>query len=111
MTQQTKPVPVEDLQQWLDAMEGVDNTVMDLEIYANAGSGWVTLQDYVDQAITKIREALAQPEQEAAPIDMVLFCPACGMQHIDEPKQCDMGMGCKEASTCYALAHGPVARR
>lgn len=30
------------------------------------------------------REALAQPEQ---PIDMVLFCPKCGVQHIDGPEE------------------------
>lgn len=26
------------------------------------------------------------PTAQAAPIDMVLHCPACGLQHIDEPE-------------------------
>lgn len=40
------------------------------------------------------------------PIDMVLLCPECGAQHIDVPKACDMGVGCTEAGSCYAAAHG-----
>jgi len=30
--------------------------------------------------------APAQPAQQSEPIDMVLHCPKCGMQHIDEPE-------------------------
>lgn len=43
-------------------------------------------------AIARIEAALAAqhqepPQQEQAPIDMVLHCPACGMQHIDGPSE------------------------
>lgn len=44
------------------------------------------------------------------PIDMVLHCPACGLQHIDKPKACDMGVGCGEVGPCYAAAHGEPDR-
>ena len=38
----------------------------------------------VDDTIAILRSLDAQP---GAPIDMVLFCPACGMQHIDAPEE------------------------
>jgi hypothetical protein len=44
------------------------------------------------------------------PIDMVLYCPTCGMQHIDAPTNCDMGVGCEEVGICYAEAHGEPDR-
>jgi hypothetical protein len=54
---------------------------------------------------------VAKGETEpAAPIDMVLHCPACGQQHIDAPKDCDMGMGCEQAGVCYASAVGQPDR-
>lgn len=49
-------------------------------------------------------------ELPVKPIDMVLHCPACGMQHIDAPKPCDMGMGCEQAGVCYASAVGQPER-
>lgn len=45
-------------------------------------------------------------DAERPPIDIILHCPNCGMQHIDERKQCTMGVGCTEASACYANVHG-----
>lgn len=44
------------------------------------------------------------------PIDMVLHCPVCGEQHIDAPVACDMSVGCEEAGTCFAAAHGEPER-
>lgn len=37
-------------------------------------------------AWTAAREALSVQPAEPMPIDMVLYCPACGMQHVDEPE-------------------------
>ena len=37
--------------------------------------------------------AAAQPASQAAPIDMVLFCPACGMQHIDAAETHGLDVG------------------
>jgi hypothetical protein len=36
---------------------------------------------------------------------MVLFCPACGKQHIDAPKNCTVH-DCHFYSVCYAEANG-----
>jgi hypothetical protein len=44
------------------------------------------------------------------PLPMVLYCPACGTQHIDAPKPCDMGVGCDTAGVCFAAAHGEPER-
>jgi len=38
------------------------------------------------------KTAPAQP----APIDMVLYCPECGLQHIDKPEDCPDFPGCCE---------------
>jgi hypothetical protein len=46
----------------------------------------------------------------ASPIPMILHCPACGVQHIDAPTPCDMGVGCQEAGVCFAAAHGEPDR-
>jgi len=46
----------------------------------------------------------------STPIDMVLHCPECGVQHIDAPKSCSMGVGCDESGVCYAEAHGEPDR-
>ena len=48
--------------------------------------------DLVEDAYEKLRVALAslaQSASEPAPIDMVLHCPACGMQHIDAAERPD----------------------
>lgn len=38
--------------------------------------------------IQRLREQLAERERElASPIPMILFCPACGLQHIDAPDE------------------------
>lgn len=39
------------------------------------------------------------------PVPMVLFCPECGLQHVDAPKACTMAVGCVETGVCYADAH------
>jgi hypothetical protein len=44
------------------------------------------------------------------PINIILHCPKCGMQHIDKPKPCDMGVGCDTTGLCYATAHGEPDR-
>lgn len=46
----------------------------------------------------------------AEPLKMVLFCPQCGVQHIDKPKPCDMGAGCEEVGKCYAAHQGEPER-
>lgn len=48
------------------------------------------------------KAAPAPAQQEPEPIDMVLHCPVCGMQHIDAPEQQDpnerdFGMTTKES--------------
>lgn len=44
-----------------------------------------------DRAMDQAAEALATlspaPQTGAEPIKMILFCPACGVQHIDEPEE------------------------
>lgn len=57
---------------------------------------WVALAEACTKIVAgeaeteKVREAIDRLSAailgEAAPIDMVLHCPACGMQHIDEPE-------------------------
>lgn len=45
--------------------------------------------DFQD-AVRAFDSALApQQPSQGAPIDMVLYCPKCGEQHIDEPEWCD----------------------
>lgn len=34
-----------------------------------------------------LRAAIAHPPVTAEPIDMILFCPACGTQHVDAPDE------------------------
>lgn len=38
---------------------------------------------------SQVAALTAQVEQAAQPIDMVLHCPACGMQHVDAPSPTD----------------------
>lgn len=70
-------------------------------------------------ALKKIaKDALATPPQPAAqavepkPIDMVLHCPACGMQHIDAPEdsECDgeavQSLGCSNPPHRLHLCRG-----
>ena len=50
---------------------------------------------------------LAHLEQ---PIDMVLYCPSCGEQHIDEPAPCTSSMcetGCACPQDCIAWTNPP----
>lgn len=51
--------------------------------------------------------ALLHPPVEpgTTPIPMILFCPNCGVQHVDEPERCTLGVGCDETGICYASAH------
>ncbi len=44
------------------------------------------------------------------PIDMILHCPLCGVQHVDLAKECTMGVGCREAGVCYAKANDDSER-
>lgn len=43
------------------------------------------------------------------PIDMILHCPACGMQHIDAPKSCTLH-DCHLYGKCFAEYHGKPDR-
>ena len=45
--------------------------------WANCGSS---------TTVAVLREAAAFIAQDGVPIDIVLFCPACGRQHIDAPE-------------------------
>lgn len=40
------------------------------------------------------------------PVDLILYCPACGLQHIDEPHPCSMGVGCEQVAKCFAATTG-----
>jgi hypothetical protein len=42
-----------------------------------------------------------QAELASVPIDMVLYCPACGMQHVDAPSPCRTDIECTLAGECY----------
>lgn len=44
--------------------------------------GWVEVCNVFDE-LTRFAELVAAAEPK--PIDMLLYCPACGVQHIDEP--------------------------
>lgn len=46
---------------------------------------WPDIDPYAARA-AYLLESLAALASQAEPIDMVLHCPACGMQHIDAPK-------------------------
>lgn len=53
---------------------------------------WDALQAYWRQAAAETAEASAtefmrRPEAEQAPVDMILFCPNCGLQHIDKAER------------------------
>lgn len=47
--------------------------------------------------------ALSAPAQDAPPIDMLLHCPACGMQHIDAPEP--HLLGAVDLTTWHNPAH------
>ena len=59
--------------------------------------------------VNAVISLLAAP-QSVEPIDMILHCPNCGKQHIDEAKPCTMGMECGSAGVCYAAAMGEPNR-
>lgn len=51
------------------------------------------LADRAYLALGRVRAMIAAPQpSQGAPIDMVLHCPACGMQHIDAPEELPMPM-------------------
>lgn len=55
--------------------------------------------------------ALDRIDELEAPINMVLYCPNCGMQHVDKPDdRCKMGGGCDESGRCYAESQGVPER-
>lgn len=57
----------------------------------DGGDLWCNSDDFAPDERWKIRymvdAANAAPLAAAAPIDMVLHCPACGTQHIDAPEE------------------------
>lgn len=75
-----------------------------LELWIRANKGWM------GQSVDHISFLLTRLDEARLPIDMVLYCPQCGRQHIDEPTGCDMGMGCSEAGICYATNNGAPER-
>lgn len=58
------------------------------KVFFNQGSMRITGTD-------KLRDLYERP------IPMVLFCPACGVQHIDAPRQCTLH-DCHLYGVCYA---------
>lgn len=58
-----------------------DGRVITESTYAHGaesgGASWSSVKDYTIKLV---------PMAEPAPIDMVLHCPACGLQHIDAPE-------------------------
>lgn len=49
-------------------------------------SEWTTPDQAADLIIAKLSADGAQPSADDAPVDMLLFCPRCSMQHIDAPE-------------------------
>lgn len=55
----------------------------------------VTAAQYIPLApAASIREQTAEP----APIDMILYCPNCGLQHVDAPDHVDDRLDCDKAN-------------
>ena len=65
---------------------------------------------HVSSWLRDLAATLAEFPKENAPIDMLLHCPRCHVQHVDVPKSCDMGRGCDAVGVCYAEAHGEPER-
>ena len=42
--------------------------------------------------IREVRKWLSEQPAEPVPLDMVLYCPNCGMQHVDEAEELPMAM-------------------
>lgn len=69
---------------FLEAQDALDNR----EFQGINGEDWGTLRRRRNVARDELDNALAAPAAaQGAPIDMVLHCPACGMQHIDAPEE------------------------
>lgn len=49
--------------------------------------GWEQAHSSTNYSWVKCADCTPQ-QAEAVPVDMVLYCPKCGVQHIDEPEDC-----------------------
>jgi hypothetical protein len=70
------------------AYEQIEDALDRAEAPCQAPDGkWLTLAERVAALRAHYLETVRLLRADyAAPIDMVLFCPACGLQHIDEPE-------------------------
>lgn len=71
-------IPEDVRQRWIKRMQ---------EIADSKGDELITLD--TQQIIDAIDEAIAFVSKEPAPVNMVLHCPRCGLQHIDAPEDTD----------------------
>lgn len=70
-----------------------------------AGASAFAHAGFVHALLDRVEEA------ETKPIDMVLYCPNCGEQHVDAPEpHCKMGVECDESGCCYAEMNGAPDR-
>lgn len=66
----------------------------------------VMLHACIKAYATQYARAAIEAARQGAPIDMLLFCPACGMQHIDAAEPW-MECGADGTSGCRVGPHGP----
>lgn len=69
-----------------------DRTYMNMDLIKDEGvlEAWQELDatgKAAREALTSLDAALAGDGAGSEPIDMILFCPACGKQHIDAPDE------------------------
>jgi len=62
-------------------LELLQRAISSLEDYKD-GAEWAS---YDRETLALLEAAASAPTPSAQPIDMVLHCPACGLQHIDAP--------------------------
>ena len=79
------------------------------EIYVSTFNEWLgarrTVRDLPPMIFAFAQAVLVERDYGPKPIDMILHCPECHMQHIDKPDPCDLDIRCDQSGVCYAEAN------
>ena len=67
----------------------VDIDTLARAIYSNTQASEQEARAFIETSLVVSPSVHRQASAEEAPIDMVLFCPKCGLQHVDAPEKHD----------------------
>lgn len=81
--------PLLDLIADLKELNRLNNQIINTQHAAMVNAEQRGVAKGLEECAELIAALTAQVEQAAKPIDMVLHCPACGMQHVDAPSPTD----------------------